>query len=58
MTHFTESTHEETALEWLGCHQQRIACGSSDACTAHRRKCERILTLVGEVRVKDVEKNL
>ena len=44
MTHLTKSTLEETALEWLG--RQRIACGSSD---------ERILTLVDEVRVKDVE---
>jgi hypothetical protein len=38
MTHLTESTLEETALEWLD--------------------CQRILALVDEVRVKDVEKNL
>jgi len=44
MKHFAESTLEETALERLGC--QRIACGKTD---------ERILALVGEVRVKDVE---
>lgn len=48
MTHLTESTLEETALEWLGC-QQRIACGNSD---------KRILALAGEVRVKDVENGL
>jgi len=49
MTHFTESSLEETDLEWQGC--QRIACGKTDTCTARRRKCEQIL--VGEVRVKD-----
>lgn len=45
MTHFTESTLEETAIEWLGC--QRIAFGKTD---------ERILaSLRSEVRVHDVE---
>jgi hypothetical protein len=53
MTHFTESTLEETALEWLGC--QRIAYSNSDTRTAHRNKCEQILALVSEVRMRDVK---
>jgi len=47
MTHLTESALEETALEWLRC--QRIACGKTD---------KRILALVGEVHVKDIQEIL
>lgn len=32
--------------------------GNSDPCTAHRRKCERIRSLVDAARVKDVEETL
>jgi hypothetical protein len=56
MTYLTESAFEEITLEYMGC--QRITCGKTDTCTARRRKCERILTLTGEVPVKDIEEIL
>jgi hypothetical protein len=62
MTHFTESTIEETALEWLKDKGYTIVFGgdiaSSKTLASPRNGMSQLKLMRDEVRAKEVEKEL